>query len=117
MSDPKCYYDPATQQVLDYHGGIADIRDKTLRIIGLPEARYREDPVRMLRVVRFAAKLGFTIEPTTRAPIPVMAPLIDNVPAARVFDEMLKLLLSGHALACLRELRSAGLPAICIETR
>jgi len=103
------YYDPATQTVLDYHGGIEDIRDKTLRIIGVPEARYREDPVRMLRVVRFAAKLGFTIEPTTRAPIPVMAPLIDNVPAARVFDEMLKLLLSGHALACLKELRSAGL--------
>jgi poly(A) polymerase len=103
------YYDPANQTVLDYHGGIADIRAKTLRIIGMPEARYREDPVRMLRVVRFAAKLGFTIEPATRAPIPVMAPLIDNVPAARVFDEMLKLLLSGHALACLKELRSAGL--------
>ena len=103
------YYDPATQTVLDYHGGIEDIRAKLLRIIGVPEARYREDPVRMLRVVRFAAKLGFTIEPTTRAPIPVMAPLIDNVPAARVFDEMLKLLLSGHALACLKELRSAGL--------
>jgi len=103
------YYDPATQSVLDYHGGMEDIRAKTLRIIGMPEARYREDPVRMLRVVRFAAKLGFTIEPTTRAPIPVMAPLIDNVPAARVFDEMLKLLLSGHALACLKELRSAGL--------
>lgn len=103
------YYDPASQSVLDYHGGMEDIRAKLLRIIGMPEARYREDPVRMLRVVRFAAKLGFTIEPTTRAPIPVMAPLIDNVPAARVFDEMLKLLLSGHALACLKELRSAGL--------
>jgi poly(A) polymerase len=103
------YYDPATQTVLDYHGGIADIRDKVLRIIGQPEARYREDPVRMLRVVRFAAKLQFTIEPATRAPIPVMAPLIDNVPAARVFDEMLKLLMSGHALACLKELRSSGL--------
>ena len=103
------YYDPATQEVLDYHGGIADIRDKTLRIIGQPEARYREDPVRMLRVVRFAAKLQFTIEPTTRAPIPVMAPLIDNVPAARVFDEMLKLLMSGHALACLQQLRKEGL--------
>jgi poly(A) polymerase len=95
--------------VLDYHGGIADIRDKVLRIIGQPEARYREDPVRMLRVVRFAAKLQFTIEPATRAPIPVMAPLINNVPAARVFDEMLKLLLSGQALACLKELRAAGL--------
>jgi poly(A) polymerase len=103
------YYDPATESVLDYHGGIADIRDKVLRIIGQPEARYREDPVRMLRVVRFAAKLQFKIEATTRAPIPVMAPLIDNVPAARIFDEMLKLLMSGHALACLQELRAAGL--------
>jgi poly(A) polymerase len=103
------YYDPATQSVLDYHGGIDDIRDRILRIIGQPEARYREDPVRMLRVVRFAAKLQFTIEPATRAPIGVMAPLINNVPAARVFDEMLKLLMSGHALACLQELRNAGL--------
>jgi poly(A) polymerase len=103
------YYDPATQEVLDYHGGIADIRDKTLRIIGQPEARYREDPVRMLRVVRFAAKLQFTIEPATREPISVMAPLINNVPAARVFDEMLKLLMSGHALACLQQLRKEGL--------
>ena len=103
------YYDPATQQVLDYHGGLEDIRAKMLRIIGQPEARYREDPVRMLRVVRFAAKLGFTIEPYTREPIPVMAPLINNVPAARVFDEMLKLLMSGHALACLQQLRTEGL--------
>jgi poly(A) polymerase len=103
------YYDPATQSVLDYHGGTEDIRDKVLRIIGQPEARYREDPVRMLRVVRFAAKLQFTIEPATRAPIPVMAPLINNVPAARVFDEMLKLLQSGHSLACLKELRASGL--------
>jgi poly(A) polymerase len=103
------YYDPATQEVLDYHGGMQDIRAKTLRMIGAPEARYREDPVRMLRVVRFAAKLGLSIDPATRAPIPVMAPLIDNVPAARVFDEMLKLLMSGHALACLQQLRSEGL--------
>ena len=103
------YYDPASQTVLDYHGGIADIRNKTLRMIGVPEARFREDPVRLLRVVRFAAKLGFTIDPATRAPLQVMAPLIDNVPAARVFDEMLKLLMSGHALACLRQLRHEGL--------
>lgn len=103
------YYDPATRQVLDYHQGIADIRSKTLRIIGVPEARYREDPVRLLRVVRFAAKLGFSIDPHTRAPIQVMAPLINNVPAARVFDEMLKLLMSGQALACLQQLRQEGL--------
>jgi poly(A) polymerase len=103
------YYNPATQQVLDYHGGIGDIRARTLRIIGQPEARYREDPVRMLRVVRFAAKLKFGIEPSTAAPIKVMAPLINNVPAARVFDEMLKLLMSGQALACLQQLRKEGL--------
>jgi poly(A) polymerase len=103
------YYDPATRTVLDYHGGIADIRNKTLRMIGVPEARFREDPVRLLRVVRFAAKLGFTIDPATRAPIQIMAPLINNVPAARVFDEMLKLLMSGQALACLQQLRKEGL--------
>ena len=103
------YYDPAREQVLDYHGGMKDIRSKTLRIIGVPEARYREDPVRMLRVVRFAAKLGFSIAPPTRSPIKVMAPLINNVPAARVFDEMLKLLMSGHAMACLQQLRKQGL--------
>ena len=103
------YYNPATQEVWDYHGGCADIRAKTLRIIGQPEARYREDPVRMLRVVRFAARLKFEIEPHTAAPIAIMAPLINNVPAARVFDEMLKLLMSGHALACLQRLRKEGL--------
>ncbi|MDB5771616.1 MAG: pcnB [Burkholderia sp.] len=103
------YYDPATRTVFDYHRGTEDIRNKTLRMIGVPEARYREDPVRLLRVVRFAAKLNFTIDPATREPIQVMAPLINNVPAARVFDEMLKLLMSGHALACLQQLRKEGL--------
>ncbi len=103
------YYDPATQTVLDYHGGMDDIRSGTLRMIGVPEVRYREDPVRMLRVVRFAAKLNFTIDPATAAPIAVMAPLINNVPTPRVFDEMLKLLMSGQALACLQQLRKEGL--------
>lgn len=103
------YYDPATQTVLDYHDGMADVRARLLRMIGDPATRYREDPVRMLRVVRFAAKLGFEIEPATRAPIAELADLISNVPAARLFDEMLKLLLSGHALACLTRLRAEGL--------
>ncbi len=103
------YYDPATQTVLDYHNGMADVRARLLRMIGDPATRYREDPVRMLRVVRFAAKLGFEIEDTTRAPIKPLADLIHNVPAARLFDEMLKLLLSGHALACLTRLRNEGL--------
>ncbi len=103
------YYDPSSQIVIDYHGGIADIRKKVLRIIGVPELRFREDPIRMLRVVRFAANLRFSIDPTTRVPIAVMAPLINNVPAARVFDEMLKLLLGGDAMACLHQLRNEGL--------
>ena len=103
------YYDPVSQSVLDYHGGIADIRKKVMRVIGVPELRFREDPIRMLRVVRFAAKLGFKIDPTTRVPMAVMAPLINNVPSARVFDEMLKLLLGGDSMACLRQLREQGL--------
>jgi poly(A) polymerase len=103
------YYDPAEQLVLDYHGGMKDIRNNTMRIIGVAEARYREDPVRLLRVVRFAAKLEFKIAPDTRQPMAVMAPLINNVPVARVFDEMLKLLMSGHAMACLQRLRKEGL--------
>jgi poly(A) polymerase len=103
------YYDPATQTVLDYHNGMADIRARTLRMIGDPTTRFREDPVRMLRIVRFAAKLSFDIDPATREPITRLAGLINNVPAARLFDEMLKLLLSGHALACLQRLRAEGL--------
>ncbi|WP_042262394.1 polynucleotide adenylyltransferase PcnB [Paraburkholderia heleia] len=103
------YYDPATQTVLDYHNGMADMRARLLRMIGDPATRYREDPVRMMRVVRFAAKLGFEIEEHTREPITKLADLINNVPAARLFDEMLKLLLSGHALECLRWLRKEGL--------
>jgi poly(A) polymerase len=103
------YYDPHDETVLDYHGGFADVRKKTMRIIGDPGLRYREDPVRMLRAVRFAAKLGFTIEQKTRTPIHQLADLIENVPAARLFEEILKLLLSGHASACLTQLRKEGL--------
>lgn len=103
------YYNPASQLLLDYHGGMDDLRSRTLKIIGNPEQRYREDPVRMLRIVRFAAKLGFTIDPATCAPIASLAPLINNVPSARLFDEMLKLLMSGHAMSCLKELRTRGL--------
>lgn len=103
------YYDPITETVLDYHDGVKDLRRKRLRIIGDPETRYREDPVRMLRAVRFAAKLGFAIDEATREPIRRMAPLIENVPAARLFDEMLKLLTSGHSVACIMRLRAEGL--------
>ncbi len=103
------FYDPATEEVIDYHGGLADLRKRVLRVIGDPETRYREDPVRMLRAVRLASKLGFTLDAAARAPIRRLAPLVDRVPPARLFDEMLKLLLSGHASACLRQLREVGL--------
>jgi poly(A) polymerase len=103
------YYDPVTQIVVDYHGGLADSRARTLRFIGEPVARYREDPVRIIRVVRFAAKLGFAIEPATLKPIRTMAPLLANVPASRLFDEMVKLLQTGHALASIDELKKHGL--------
>jgi len=103
------FYDPTNETVLDYHDGVRDIRRKRLRVIGVPEARYREDPVRMLRAVRFAAKLGFEIDPATRAAIGPLADLVENVPAARLFDEMLKLLTSGHSVACITRLRAEGL--------
>jgi poly(A) polymerase len=103
------YYDPVREIVVDYHGGIKDVKKKLLRMIGDPAARYREDPVRIIRVVRFAAKLGFEIEPKTRAPIKEMAALLDNVPASRTFDEMIKLLQTGHALASIAELRKQGM--------
>ena len=103
------YYDPLTQIVVDYHGGIKDIKKRALRMIGDPITRYREDPVRIVRAVRFAAKLGFDIEPATRAPIKDMAALLDNVPASRLFDELFKLLQTGHSLASVAELRKQGL--------
>jgi poly(A) polymerase len=103
------YYDPATEEVVDFHGGLADLKKRMMRVIGDPETRYREDPVRMLRAVRLGAKLGLTLDSATREPIRRLAPLMERVPPARLFDEMLKLLLSGHASACLRQLRAVGL--------
>ncbi|MDE2398462.1 MAG: polynucleotide adenylyltransferase PcnB, partial [Burkholderiales bacterium] len=103
------YYDPLTRTVVDYHGGFADSRARILRMIGDPDARYREDPVRMIRVVRFAAKLGFEIERKTQAPIRAMAALLANVPASRLFDEMIKLLQTGHAIRSIAELKKQGL--------
>ena len=103
------FYDPATEEVWDYHHGVADIRAKKLRMIGDPATRYREDPVRMLRAARFAAKLGFIIDGPTQKPIREMADLLKNVPKSRLFDEMMKLLLSGHAWACVTTLRTEGL--------
>jgi len=103
------YYDPAEETILDYHNGLRDLRHKSVRVIGDARARYREDPVRMLRAARFAAKLGFTLDERTRKPVREMAHLLENVPASRVYEEMHKLLLSGHAATSLRQLRSEGL--------
>jgi poly(A) polymerase len=103
------YYDPSSGIVVDYHGGLKDARQRVLRMIGIPDVRYREDPVRIIRVVRFAAKLGFEIEKKTRQPLKDMAPLLANVPPSRLFDEMFKLLQTGHARASLAELRKQGL--------
>lgn len=103
------YFDCRTGDVIDYHGGLADLKKRTLRIIGDPETRFREDPVRMLRAVRLGAKLGLSIESSTRAPIKRLALLLEHVPPPRLFEEMLKLLLSGHSNACLRQLRHEGL--------
>jgi len=103
------YYDPLTETIVDYHHGVADLQQKTLRIIGEPRARYREDPVRMLRAVRLAAKLGLIIDPAARSPIRDMAILLENVPVARLFDETLKLLTSGNAVRCIGQLREEGL--------
>jgi len=103
------YYDPSTQTVVDYHGGIADSKAKLLRMIGDPETRYREDPVRIIRVLRFAAKMGYRIEAKTEAPIRKMKSLLANVPASRLFDEMIKLLQTGHSLASLEVLKKYGL--------
>ena len=103
------FYDPAREEVWDYHGGVADLKNKRLRIIGDPEQRYREDPVRMLRAARFSASCGLEMDAATRKPVKALAPLLANVPAARLFDEMLKLLLCGHAVECVKRLRKEGL--------
>ena len=103
------YYDPVTRTVVDYHGGFADVRARVLRMIGDPATRYREDPVRLLRVARFVAKLGFTIEPKTLKPVQSMAASLTQVPGSRLFDEMIKLLQTGHAISSLEVLQRLGL--------
>jgi len=106
------YYDPANQVVVDYHNGIKDAKKLTLRMIGDPATRYREDPVRIIRAIRFSAKLaalGFTIEPKTKAPLVESSKLLADVPQSRLFDEMLKLLQTGHSIATVAQLKLLGL--------
>jgi len=106
------YYDPANQVVVDYHNGIKDAQKLTLRMIGDPVTRYREDPVRIIRAIRFSAKLaalGFKMEAKTAAPLIESSKLLADVPQSRMFDEMLKLLQTGHAIATVEQLRKLGL--------
>ena len=106
------YYDPGRQIVVDYHNGLKDARKRVLRMIGDPATRYREDPVRIIRAVRFSAKLaarGFSLEPKTAAPLVEMSRLLADVPQSRLFDEMLKLLQTGHAVATIEQLRALGM--------
>ena len=103
------YYNIADFSIVDYTAGMSDIEAGLLRLIGDPDTRYREDPVRMLRVVRFATKLGFRLEKATEEPIRRLASLLSDIPPARLFDEMLKLFMSGSALANFEMLRQYNL--------
>lgn len=103
------YYDPIREEILDFHHGVSDIADKKLVMIGDPAGRYQEDPVRILRAVRLSGKLGFEVETRTAVPIAEHAGRLKNEPVARLFDEIMKLLFSGHARECLQKLNSLGL--------
>lgn len=103
------YYNVADFSLLDYTGGLDDLRAGVLRVIGDPEKRYREDPVRMLRAVRFAAKLGFRLHPQSEAPIFELGYLLGDISSARLYEEVMKLLLSGCALQTFEQLRRYGL--------
>ena len=110
------YYNIADFSIWDYVNGAADVAARTLRMIGDPETRFREDPVRMLRAARFEAKLGFTIDPATAAPISQLRELLAGVPQARLFDETLKLFLGGHGASSFRVLRARGLLAAILPS-
>lgn len=103
------YYNIDDFSVVDHAGGMADLQAGVIRLIGAPRERFQEDPVRMLRAVRFALKLGFRIHPDTARPIPELAPTLAEMPAARLFDEALKLFLAGQAQESFEMLRHYGL--------
>jgi len=103
------YYNIDDFSVVDYVGGMADIRAGVIRLIGDPELRYREDAVRLLRAVRFAVKLGFRIHADSERPIAKLASLLEEIPSARLFEEVLKLFLGGCAEQTFEALRHHGL--------
>ncbi|MCT2529826.1 polynucleotide adenylyltransferase PcnB [SAR92 clade bacterium H921] len=109
LSINAMYYDPGDNSIHDFAGGMADIEQRTIRIMGDPATRFREDPVRMLRVVRFAAKLAFSIEPRTSKPMHKLAVNLEHVSPPRLFDESLKLFMSGQGLATFWLLYEYGL--------
>jgi poly(A) polymerase len=108
MTINALYYDVKRQVVLDYHGGVSDLNDQVLRIIGEPETRFREDPVRMLRVLRFMAKFGFEAEAHTLDAMQANRGLLGHIPSARLFDETLKFFTTGHALRSFEVLQKYG---------
>jgi poly(A) polymerase len=110
------YYNIADFSIWDYVGGFEDIAARKLKLIGDPETRFREDPVRMLRAARFEAKLGFEIDPTTADPIGRLKDLLGGVPPARLFDETLKLFLTGHGRRSFEVLRQRGLLSALLPT-
>jgi poly(A) polymerase len=110
------YYNIADFSVWDYCGGVEDVRARKLKLIGDPETRFREDPVRMLRAARFEAKLGLTIDPPTAEPIGRLRDLLGGVPPARLFDETLKLFLGGHGARSFDVLRRRGLLAALLPS-
>ncbi len=99
------YYNIADFSLVDYANGMQDLEAGVLRLLGDPEQRYREDPVRMLRAVRFASKLGFKINQACEEPLWQLGDLLEGVPAARLFEEVLKLFLSGTGLQSFEKLR------------
>lgn len=103
------YYNIKDFSVVDYVGGMADHKTGTLKLIGDPDMRFREDPVRMLRAVRFAVKLGFKLDEACEKAIHNDAQLLAGIPSARLYDEALKLFLSGYALQTFETLRHYGL--------
>jgi poly(A) polymerase len=118
------YYNIRDFSVVDFTGGMQDHSDAVLRLLGDPSVRYHEDPVRMLRAVRFAVKLGFNLHPDTEKPIYSLADLLKSIPSARLYDEVLKLFLSGYGVQTFEMLRHYGLFAIlfpatdkCLETQ
>lgn len=103
------YYDISDYSIRSYGGGIEDLNARTIKLIGDPETRYREDPVRMLRAVRFATKLDMQIDAVTADPINALAPLLIDIPAARMYEEVLKLFFAGKAEANFQMMQRLGL--------